>query len=169
LPFPQRQLAEEADADASKKDEENKQAEEVCSIVTGNGWTMFVRAVLTVLPRLVQESAVPQFVLPRDEVMARLRERGEPITFFAETDLQRAERLRKLELAQPMEYIATDGGDFVKIIRDEEEQEQTLEEALQKKEDDDPDFKLENREPANTEEQILFLFRVRLSQLSPSS
>jgi hypothetical protein len=60
-----------------------------------------------------------------------------------------------------MEYIEGVGSDFVKIIRDEEEQEQTLEEALQKREDDDPTFKIENREPESTEEQLLFLFRVR--------
>lgn len=94
--------------------------------------------------------------------MTRLRMRGEPITLFAELDIQRAERLRKLELKTPMEYIQGDGSEFGKIMREEEErdpEDTELEQQLQKVQDEDPDFKIEDRAPACVEEEILFYFR----------
>ncbi|KAL3853179.1 hypothetical protein ACJMK2_016744 [Sinanodonta woodiana] len=39
--------------------------------------------------------------LPRKEVIRRLRERGEPIRLFAETDYEAFERLKKLEAQEP--------------------------------------------------------------------
>lgn len=40
-------------------------------------------------------------VLPRTEVIRRLRDRGEPILLFAETEVESFKRLRKLEIHQP--------------------------------------------------------------------
>lgn len=39
--------------------------------------------------------------LPRKEVIRRLRERGEPILLFGETELQAFKRLRKCEISEP--------------------------------------------------------------------
>ena len=39
--------------------------------------------------------------MPANEVIRRLRERGEPIRLFGEADDDRAERLRQLEISQP--------------------------------------------------------------------
>ena len=40
-------------------------------------------------------------VLPRKEVIRRLRDRNEPITLFGETDVEAFRRLRKLEISEP--------------------------------------------------------------------
>lgn len=40
-------------------------------------------------------------VLPRNEVISRLRERGEPILLFGETELNAFKRLRKCEISEP--------------------------------------------------------------------
>lgn len=40
-------------------------------------------------------------VLPRNEVISRLRERGEPILLFGETELDAFKRLRKCEISEP--------------------------------------------------------------------
>ncbi|XP_013396115.1 pre-mRNA-splicing factor 18-like [Lingula anatina] len=41
------------------------------------------------------------FILPRKEVIRRLRERVEPITLFGETEYEAYQRLRKLEILEP--------------------------------------------------------------------
>ena len=40
-------------------------------------------------------------ILPRKEVIRRLRERGEPILLFGETEIQAFKRLRKCEISEP--------------------------------------------------------------------
>jgi len=45
--------------------------------------------------------------LPKTEVIRRLRTRGEPITFFGETDLEREKRLRQLEAMTPEADLQT--------------------------------------------------------------
>lgn len=40
-------------------------------------------------------------ILPRSEVIARLRDRNEPILLFGETELDAFKRLRKYELLEP--------------------------------------------------------------------
>lgn len=40
-------------------------------------------------------------ILPRTEVISRLRDRGEPILFFGETELDAFKRLRKYEILEP--------------------------------------------------------------------
>lgn len=41
------------------------------------------------------------YTLPRKEVIRRLRERGEPVLLYGETDLEAFRRLRKLEILEP--------------------------------------------------------------------
>jgi len=60
----------------------------------------------------------------------------------------------------PLDYQAAGfGSDFVKILRDEEEREETFEEAVRKVQEEDPDWKEEDREPTCKEEKILFTLR----------
>lgn len=40
-------------------------------------------------------------VLPRNEVITRLRDRGEPILLFGESELDAFKRLRKCEISEP--------------------------------------------------------------------
>lgn len=42
-----------------------------------------------------------QIVLPRTEVITRLRERAEPILLFGESELDAFKRLRKCEISEP--------------------------------------------------------------------
>jgi len=84
-----------------------------------------------------EEAAI--LTLPQEEVIKRLRVRGQPITFFGETDILRAERLRKLEEREPVEYIEGMDDDFGKSLR-----------ALDKQEEQ-PETKEEENEP---EEQV---------------
>ncbi|KAJ8918938.1 hypothetical protein NQ315_016840 [Exocentrus adspersus] len=48
-----------------------------------------------------KESDVQHSILPRNEVISRLRDRSEPILLFGETDLDAFKRLRKCELLEP--------------------------------------------------------------------
>jgi len=59
--------------------------------------------------------------LPKSEVIRRLRVRGEPITFFGETDLEREKRLRQLEAMtpEPDEQIGQ-RNDFDRAIKETE-------------------------------------------------
>lgn len=98
-------------------------------------------------------------LLSKEEVVARLKARGEPITYFAETDLQRAERLRKLELMEPTEYTEGSTNEFAKSIREVEAQEAEEAAQAQKIEKEDPLFVEESRAPENNEEKILFWIR----------
>lgn len=40
-------------------------------------------------------------LLPRNEVITRLRERGEPILLFGESEVDAFKRLRKCEISEP--------------------------------------------------------------------
>lgn len=55
------------------------------------------------LPHLLvlEEDGVAVAVLPRKEVVRRLRDRNEPILLFAETEIEAFRRLRKLEISEP--------------------------------------------------------------------
>ncbi|KAH3745964.1 pre-mRNA-splicing factor 18 [Pelomyxa schiedti] len=68
-------------------------------------------------PEEKQETEGPELLLPVREVMARLRQRGQPITLFGEDDHQRAHRLHKLEEREPMEYVAGTDNEILKSIR----------------------------------------------------
>jgi len=97
-------------------------------------------------------------------VRKRLIVRGEPITLFGECDEDRSARLKQLELTEPMEYIKGNGlvgSEFIKAIKMEGENfEEDIEVIKKKKEEkEDPDFKIENREPTCPEEVVLFYFR----------
>ncbi|XP_077981211.1 pre-mRNA-splicing factor 18-like [Glandiceps talaboti] len=48
-----------------------------------------------------QTSENSEFTLSREEVVRRLRERGQPVRFFGETDLEAFQRLRILEIQEP--------------------------------------------------------------------
>lgn len=50
---------------------------------------------------VLEEDGVTVAVLPRKEVIRRLRDRNEPITLFGETDVEAFRRLRKLEISEP--------------------------------------------------------------------
>ncbi len=54
-----------------------------------------------------------------------MRSRGQPITYFGETDIQRAERLHKLEEREPTERESgsrNDFGDFLRGLDDEKDE-----------------------------------------------
>jgi len=111
-----------------------------------------------------EEPKVEEVVLPREEVIRRLKARNVPITLFGEDDVARAERLRQLEQKVPMEYIQAgefEGSDFLKAMENAEvDEEEDIEVQKKKKaEEDDPDFKIEYRQPVCSEEEILFFFR----------
>lgn len=46
-------------------------------------------------------SSSASYALPRKEVVKRLRERGEPVLLFGETEFEAFQRLRKLEILEP--------------------------------------------------------------------
>ena len=50
---------------------------------------------------VLEEDGVAIAVLPRKEVLRRLRDRNEPILLFAETEIEAFRRLRKLEISEP--------------------------------------------------------------------
>nr|CAG4641592.1 EOG090X03WO [Eurycercus lamellatus] len=50
---------------------------------------------------MLEEDGVTVAVLPRKEVIRRLRDRNEPVTLFGETDIEAFRRLRKLEISEP--------------------------------------------------------------------
>ena len=50
---------------------------------------------------VLEEDGVAFAVLPREEVIRRLRDRNEPILLFAETEIEAFRRLRKLEISEP--------------------------------------------------------------------
>jgi len=65
------------------------------------------------------------YSLPTEEVKKRLRVRIVPITLFGEDDTARAERLRELELKEPMELLpqTLEGSAFFQAAKQEEEEE----------------------------------------------
>nr|CAG4649226.1 EOG090X03WO [Scapholeberis mucronata] len=50
---------------------------------------------------VLEENGVTVAVLPRKEVIRRLRDRSEPIILFGESDIEAFRRLRKLEISEP--------------------------------------------------------------------
>jgi len=109
-----------------------------------------------------EQKEIQESDLPREEVIKRLKARGEPITLFGEEDAMRADRLRQLESKEPVEYIKTEleGSDFLKAMDKEMEFEQDIQVQMKKKqEEDDPDFKVEIRETTCIEEEVSFFFR----------
>lgn len=99
--------------------------------------------------------------LPRREVKKRLRARGEPITLFGETDEERAERLRQLELKEPMEYVEGVGSEFVKSIKEENEEGDDPEmlKHLKQEQEEEKEFKEDGKEPTCDEEKVWYFFR----------
>jgi len=106
--------------------------------------------------------------IPLDMVIQRLRERGEPITLFGESDWQRFQRLHLLEERTPVEYVQGMDNEFGKEIKD-------LDENLFKdtKKEDDDIFNAntngggeseKNKDNAHKEEFILNLFKKLLSE-----
>jgi len=80
----------------------------------------------------MEEKSAPS--LPKEEVIKRLRVRNVPITLFGEDDNARAERLRELELKEPMELLpqTLEGSAFFQAVKLEEEEEDV---EIQKKEE----------------------------------
>eukprot|EP01111_Echinosteliopsis_oligospora_P015144 TRINITY_DN5884_c0_g1_i2.p1 TRINITY_DN5884_c0_g1~~TRINITY_DN5884_c0_g1_i2.p1 ORF type:complete len:164 (+),score=65.35 TRINITY_DN5884_c0_g1_i2:43-534(+) len=60
--------------------------------------------------------------MPLMEIIKRLRERGQPITLFAESEWKRYQRLRALEEREPIEYLIDTDEDFGRKLLDEEEE-----------------------------------------------
>lgn len=50
---------------------------------------------------MLVEDGVAVAVLPRKEVIRRLRDRNEPVILFGESDIEAFRRLRKLEISEP--------------------------------------------------------------------
>ena len=50
---------------------------------------------------MLEEDGVAVAVLPRKEVLRRLRDRNEPILLFGENEIEAFKRLRKLEISEP--------------------------------------------------------------------
>jgi hypothetical protein len=50
---------------------------------------------------VLEEDGVTVAVLPRKEVIRRLRDRNEPIILYGESDIEAFRRLRKLEISEP--------------------------------------------------------------------
>jgi len=130
-----------------------------------------LKQLLEEIPKKDQkEQQVPVPILPKKEVIRRLRVRSEPITLFGESDLDRAERLRKLELKEPMEYLEGSSNEYAETAKDIQIEEEDFEaeelDYLQKKrnEDEDPDFKVDDKEPTCDEEKIWFFFRKLLRE-----
>jgi pre-mRNA-splicing factor 18 len=72
-------------------------------------------------------------LLSKNIVIQRLRERGQPITLFGETDWQIYQRLRLLEEREPIEYIQGMDNEFGKAIKEIDKGEG------EKRDDDDDD------------------------------
>ena len=70
----------------------------------------------------------------------------------------RADRLRKLELKEPMEYIEGVESVYNQTIREDDDGDET--DILKKLLEHDPDFVIEDREPENDQEVVLFWCRV---------
>jgi len=100
-------------------------------------------------------------ILDREEVIRRLKARNCAITLFGEDDATRAERLRELELKEPMESLpeTLEGSAFQKAAQQEEDEEDIEIQKKNKKEEEDPDFKIEDKQPTCQEEFVLFYFR----------
>eukprot|EP01132_Coremiostelium_polycephalum_P006814 gene6814-8453_t len=88
----------------------------------------------------------PEPFLPKHIVIQRLRERGHPITYFGETDYERAERLRHLEENDPIEYTQGDN-EFANILKKlEQQQKDKQQQQQQQKKDSNKDVEEESEE-----------------------
>jgi len=83
---------------------------------------------------VLEEDGVAIAVLPRKEVLRRLRDRNEPILLFAETEIEAFRRLRKLEISEP-EINRGFRNDFQEAM--ERDDEAYLNEILATKNDED--------------------------------
>ncbi|KAJ8951496.1 hypothetical protein NQ318_000192 [Aromia moschata] len=99
------------------------------------------------------EADVQHSILPRNEVISRLRDRGEPVLVFGETELDAFKRLRKCELLEP-EVNRGFRNDFQEAM--EQVDQAYLDELLQAPEDSKNSEKSENKtqEPSITYEEI---------------
>ncbi|KAN0037687.1 hypothetical protein ACTFIV_003040 [Dictyostelium citrinum] len=79
--------------------------------------------------------------LPDIVVIQRLRERSQPITYFGETSIDRAMRLKKLEENDPIEYTQGDN-EFANILKQ-------IEQKKMKKHQDSADNEKEKEESNN--------------------
>lgn len=104
-------------------------------------------------------------LLPKEEVIARLKARGEPITYFGETDILRAERLRKLELMEPTEYTEGSTNEFAKSVKEAEDEAAEEAAQAQKIDKNDPLFAEEQRDPENDEEKVLFWIKKLIAMM----
>jgi len=117
---------------------------------------------------LGQKADEKDAVLDKDEVIKRLKLRGVPITLFGEDDAARAERLRELELKEPMEAMpeTLEGSAFMKAtMQTEEDDEDILTQKKKRTEEADPDFKIDNITPTCPEEEVWFYFRGLVHQM----
>jgi pre-mRNA-splicing factor 18 len=111
------------------------------------------------------QSHLISMLLPREEVIARLKARREPITYFGETDLLRAERLRKLELMEPTEFTEGSTNEFARSIKEVEDEAAEEAAQAQKIEKEDPLFVEELRTPESDDEKVLFWIRRLLAMM----
>ena len=51
--------------------------------------------------QVLEEDGVAVAILPRKEVIRRLRDRCEPILLFGESEIEAFSRLRRLEISEP--------------------------------------------------------------------
>jgi len=104
--------------------------------------------------------------LPKSEVIRRLRARGEPITYFGETDLKREQRLRHLEVQDPEGEDRTEFGrnDFALAMDEIEEQTEGEEkgEQVQISREELDDFAIPYTQEPKTDEEICLFFFYKL-------
>ena len=62
--------------------------------------------------------------IPKEQVIVRLRQRGEPVTLFGETDWQRYQRLHHLDERDPIEYIEGMDNEFAREVKEIEREEE---------------------------------------------
>ncbi|EGG22339.1 putative RNA splicing factor [Cavenderia fasciculata] len=79
------------------------------------------------------------FILPKSLIIKRLRLRGHPITYFGETDQDRAERLRLLEENEPVEYHQGEN-DFAKLLKEIDDDGDDVHDEDGKKKKKDTDY-----------------------------
>jgi len=68
-------------------------------------------------PQQSEEDTLQVYLKDPEEVIKRLRARGEVVIFFGETEEERAKRLQKLEELEPMELLGGTSDEFGKQLR----------------------------------------------------
>eukprot|EP01129_Flabellula_baltica_P008614 TRINITY_DN3440_c0_g1_i2.p1 TRINITY_DN3440_c0_g1~~TRINITY_DN3440_c0_g1_i2.p1 ORF type:complete len:216 (-),score=68.62 TRINITY_DN3440_c0_g1_i2:402-1049(-) len=101
------------------------------------------------------------------EVISRLKMRGEPITLFGEEDEDRLNRLLKLEERKPFNYNNSNGFDFLEAMKREGDiyDLDPLVKMRKTLELEDPDFKIEDREPEGDCDHVWFFLREQLEEM----